>query len=284
MDAMSINLNPVTGVPGESLNVINDWMVNPIVLFIVLIVIFIYYALFSSSSSEAPIPTGANGGTRFFEILVWGIFLTVLLANGLRYFYGSNILAKIRNLFGEVPELDITVTQPKLDLGDVKAPGVPEMTFEKQVFHIPGNEYTYDNAKAVCAAYGGRLADYKEMREAYEDGADWCSYGWSKDQMAFYPTQEEKWKKLQKIEGHEHDCGRPGINGGYIANPNVKFGINCYGYKPDITAEEAKLMRTTDGLPITKKEQKFNELVKYWKTKIPDILVAPFNHANWSAF
>ena len=31
---------------------------------------------------------------------------------------------------------------------------------------------------------------------------------------------------MQKIEGHEHDCGRPGVNGGYIANPNVNFSRN----------------------------------------------------------
>ena len=56
--------------------------------------------------------------------------------------------------------------------------------------------------------------------------------------MAFYPTQKSTWNKLQKIKGHEHDCGRPGINGGYIDNPNVRFGVNCFGSKPAISAEE----------------------------------------------
>ena len=50
--------------------------------------------------------------------------------------------------------------------------------------------------------------------------------------MAYFPTQYDKWKKLQTIKGHENDCGRPGINGGFIDNPNVRFGINCFGYKP----------------------------------------------------
>ena len=27
-------------------------------------------------------------------------------------------------------------------------------------------------------------------------------------------------------------CGNPGINGGYFANPDLKFGVNCYGIKP----------------------------------------------------
>ena len=43
--------------------------------------------------------------------------------------------------------------------------------------------------------------------------------------MALFPTQYEHWEHLQKIKGHENDCGRPGVNGGYIDNPNkIKIG------------------------------------------------------------
>merc|ERR1711904_243505 len=84
----------------------------------------------------------------------------------------------------------------------------------QQVFNIPGNNYTYDDAKALCKAYGGKLATYSQIEDAYKSGAEWCNYGWSDNQMAFYPTQKSTWKKLQKIKGHKHDCGRPGVNGG----------------------------------------------------------------------
>lgn len=280
---MEVNINPVTGVPGESYNYIDEWMANPLILFIVLVVILLYYTLFSyASGSEQMASSTGNGGANFLEILLWGTFLTIVLMNALRYFYGANIVAKISKLFSQEPQLDITVTTT--DAGAAEVAPVPEMTYSKQVFHVPGNHYTYDDAKAVCAAYGGKLASYNEMEDAYEEGADWCSYGWSEDQMAFFPTQEEKWKRLQKIEGHKHDCGRPGINGGYIANPNVKFGVNCYGYKPDITPYESKLMRESTGLPTTKKEREFQKLVEDWKRKIPQILISPFNNKNWSAF
>ena len=33
-----------------------------------------------------------------------------------------------------------------------------------------------------------------------------------------YFTQISTWKKLQTIDGHKNDCGRPRINGGYIEN------------------------------------------------------------------
>ena len=37
--------------------------------------------------------------------------------------------------------------------------------------------------------------------------------------------------KLQKNPNTKHACGRPGINGGFIDNPYVKFGANCLWYQ-----------------------------------------------------
>lgn len=275
---MQVNINPVTGQTGQEItNITQGWMANPVVLFIVLIVIFLYYTLFSNSTG---VPIVGDSNTGFLEILLWGVFLTVVIMNALRYFHGSDIQANVSNLFGENPQLDINVTAPE---GSVLQDVDNKPSFSKQVFHIPGNEYNYEDAKAICAAYDGRLASYNDMEDAYENGADWCSYGWSEGQMAFFPTQKEKWKKLQDVKGHEHSCGRPGINGGYIANPNVKFGINCYGYKPDISPTESKLMNNASEIPVTKKEREFQKLVKSWKEKIPDILLAPFNKNSWSS-
>ena len=100
--------------------------------------------------------------------------------------------------------------------------------------------------------------------------------------MALFPTQYKHWKRLQKIKGHENDCGRPGINGGYIDNPNIRFGVNCYGHRPKITALESEIMEATPDFPITRQQQKFDEKVKYWKDRLDDILVSPFNATNWS--
>ena len=159
---------------------------------------------------------------------------------------------------------------------------VPEIKIKKQVFHIPDNKYSYPDAKAVCNAYGGRLATWKEINKAFKKGADWCGMGWSEGQMALYPTQYDKWENLQKIKGHENDCGRPGINGGFIMNPRVRFGVNCYGHKPKITQYEAELMEENKEYPITRRSLAYENRVEYWKTKINDILVSPFNRNSWS--
>ena len=104
---------------------------------------------------------------------------------------------------------------------------------EEEVYYISNQNLTYDQAKCKCAAYGGRLATKNEIIQAYNKGAEWCGYGWSDGQTAYYPTQQCTWDKLQKGPKKDRDsCGKPGINGGYFASPDIKFGANCYGIKP----------------------------------------------------
>jgi hypothetical protein len=100
--------------------------------------------------------------------------------------------------------------------------------------------------------------------------------------MALFPTQQKTYDGLQKIEGHEHDCGRPGVNGGYIANPAIKFGVNCYGNKPSMNSTEEELMAKEPVYPITLKDMAMEARVNYWKDRLSEILVSPFNHNMWS--
>ena len=56
-----------------------------------------------------------------------------------------------------------------------------------EVFNIRDNIFTYNEAKAVCAAHGARLATIEDLIAAYDKGANWCSYGWTQGQLALYP-------------------------------------------------------------------------------------------------
>jgi len=274
---MEVKLDSFTGIPKDTYNYLNDFSVNPVVLVVISIVLILYYVLFASLG----VATGNTEGIQeagksviFLEILLWSVFIVLLLLNGVYYFFDINVVASIKNLFTATPEISFRVETGKEKL--------PELKYVKQTFHIPGNKYTYEDAKAMCKAYGSKLASYKDLEKSYEQGADWCSYGWSEGQMAYFPTQYEKWKGLQKIKGHEHDCGRPGINGGYIANPNVRFGVNCYGYKPKISALDYDLMNNATVYPKTQEEIDFDREVDKWRQKIPEIAVAPFNNNRWS--
>jgi hypothetical protein len=271
----NINLNSGSY---DSYDYLNRLKINPYIIGIVVIIIIVYYVVFSSlgnngtPSLSSSSTSSSNSGLAILETILWGVFIILLLLNGMSYIFNINIIANLKNVFLGTPELNVLIDDPV----------VPEITRSKQVFHIPENIYTYDDSKAICAAYGGELASYKEIEKAHKNKADWCSYGWSEGQMALYPTQYDKWEKLQSIENHEHDCGRPGINGGYIENPDLKFGINCYGYKPKITEDEVLRMKIDPLYPKTQKEIMFDQKVDYWKTQLNNIIISPFNHKNWS--
>jgi len=284
MDSSTNNVNTDLGiglstVANNTYDFVNNLSSNPSVIIILGVVLFLYIILFASLGGNAQNDTVSNSGSGIITMLFVVFFIVLLLINGFQYFFGIDIVAKIKNLFTGHPEVDINV-----DLSREKAINapVPEILLRPQVFNIPENNYVYSDAKALCSAYGARLATYKEVEDSYKDGGEWCNYGWSDGQMALFPTQQKTYNELQKKEGHENDCGRPGINGGYIANPLVKFGINCYGYKPRMTSTEEELMATEPLYPKTEKDIAMENRVNYWKDKLSEILVSPFNHNTWS--
>ena len=283
---MNVSYDSITGIgqnPLEFISAAGNTSTNTklMMLATLTVTIFIYYIVFSTmpGGTGTTGATPASGGAKFLEVIMWGTFIVLLMVNGYQYFFNMNIVTSVQDLFSDKPKIDITVQQPDNESETT----VPELRYFKQVFHVPGNEYTYDDAKAVCKAFDARLAAYDEVEKAYNNGAEWCSYGWSADKMALFPTQKKTWDRLQKIKGHENDCGRPGINGGFIANPDVRFGINCYGFKPQITAAEADDMKTAPIYPKTLKDVERQQRLAYWQTKLSDILVSPVNNDGWSA-
>ena len=285
---MNLTYDSVLGIPtveSSGLNTNNTNNTNNtgvnlgvpyIILFAVILILFIM--LFSSLGNSEVSNTYQSGSTKLLNVLLVSVVLVVILLNGLQYFFNINLTAHLNNLFTDIPTLDLTVEEANQE--DI--PPVPEIKLKKQVFNIPDNTYTFDNAKALCQAYGARLATYDEVESAYRNGAEWCNYGWSDRQLALFPTQKDTWNYLQKVKGHENDCGRAGINGGYIANKNVRFGANCYGYKPKITDEEQQTMQISSIYPRSMEDIKQEKRVEYWRNKIPEILVSPFNKKVWS--
>lgn len=302
MSSVSINTSS-TANPTDMYGMMNSFAINPVVLGIVIIVIVIYALFFTtmgngsisstksasfgmlSNSSYSSVDSDSNT-SNIFLIIILVILALFIGVKVLQYFFSINVTADLQNLFTPNPQLDVTVDQTTADANattDTDASGsIQEQRMRKQVFNIPENTYGYEDAKAVCQAYGARLATYKEVEESYSHGGEWCNYGWSDGQMALFPTQQRTFDNLQKIPGHEHDCGRPGVNGGYIGNPHAKFGVNCYGHKPLITQQEATIMENTPPYPITEKDIAFQQRVDYWKQRLGEVLVSPFNHQLWN--
>ena len=159
------------------------------------------------------------------------------------------------------------------------APSLPGGIFKaSEVFHIADNKFTYDQAPAVCAAYGAQLATLEQILNAYNNGGEWCGYGWSQGGMALYPTQESTWKSLQgeTDTSKRTACGRPGVNGGYF-DPATQFGVNCYGFKPDGNLDFPLPPPGTD-------RSTFNDMVKRFRSSMNSFTMDPYSRNEWSGY
>lgn len=202
----------------------------------------------------------------------WTIFRIILVS----LFFGSIVSFFSKFMFGIIVffiVIFIFYTSGYFDTCGIDSKG------EEEVFHIPNNTYCYEKARSICSKYNARLATYSEVEDAYNNGANWCSYGWSEDQLALFPTQLEIYNKLKLVPGHENDCGRPGINGGFIDNVNIKFGVNCFGKKPQETEQDKEYMERLKLSYSPAIDQE--ELEKITKEK-NNMLIAPFNKDKWS--
>lgn len=296
---MDVNFDSITGIPSNAYDWTGKLSSNPVVLAFLVVVIIVYYILFASlgGAGEAPMGEGASasgsgsgGGLGALEVLMWGLFVVLVLTNGLQYFFNINLTASIKKLFSAEPEIDLKVTRrssskPKSAAKPAPPPKPvvkPDPAHQPQVYHVSDNKYTYNDAQAICTALNGDLATYDQIEDAYKSGAEWCGYGWSDGQMAYFPTQKSTFDNLQDIEGHEHDCGRPGINGGFIDNPNVRFGVNCYGRKPKETNEDKARLKNSTVYPKTQADIEQDKRVDYWRNKLESVEIAPFSHDNWN--
>jgi hypothetical protein len=266
-----------------------EYHVNLIALFGVVIIIYIgIFSLFNNVSVNTP---EARPWIVMIEICLWILFIVILFLN-MKYFskFEFDFNDVLFNLFGsKKPELEVHVHKPKMPVRDVSSVPVPApapnpqkctQDISGEVFHLPHNRYTYEQATEACQMFDSRLATYDEVEDSYRNGANWCSYGWSSDQLALFPIQKSMYNELKKIPGHERDCGRVGVNGGYIENKNTKFGVNCYGKKPYAGEDDLAYMKK---FSFAKAYPELEALKKEKEKKMDKLLIAPFNKDKWSA-
>ena len=252
----------------------NYMATHPVVLISLTVIIIVYYTIFLNlGNSGSAVDLGSEG--KIIEIIMWGILLFIIVLNGSNYMFNIDIITLIKGLFTSNPKIDIinNENKPPVMSNDNKA--------KKQVFHISNNKYNYNDSKAICAAYGGRLANLNDMNKAYKDGASWCSYGWSEDKMILFPTQQKTLDQLKNNKQNETSCGRLGVNGGHIEDTEKKYGVNCYGFKPTMSGLDLDYLDRVTLYPKSKEDKEIESRVDYWKSKMPELRVAPFNNDSW---
>jgi hypothetical protein len=152
-----------------------------------------------------------------------------------------------------------------------------------EVFNVAQNKFTFYDAEPLCRAMGAELATYEQVKDAWSKGADWCNYGWVKGQMAVYPTQKDTYERLQAgPEDERGACGTVGINGGYFDNPEFRYGVNCYGNKPEQSAHDQEQLMSEGKIPKSTETLKIDKMVAEFKEDADTLYVKPFNDQKWA--
>jgi hypothetical protein len=271
--------NPDVGLFEGIITSFADYINKPSSAFITTAIIIIFYTI----AYVFGIPMDSLTKPMFMSIIEGGIWLLLIIILFVDFF---KYVLKI-SFYDLFPFFAPTKSEPEqADVvpKDDKCKTEPTEDPKAEVFNIANNRYTYEDAQAICKAYDSTLATYDQIENAYNNGAEWCNYGWSAGQMILFPTQKATWEKLQKVDenrgcaalagqqtpttpSHKNDCGRPGINGGYIANPYARFGVNCFGKKPAATDADKVRMnaRQNQVYPKTPAEQVLENKVNYWR-------------------
>lgn len=262
---------------------INNFGNNYTILFILIIVIIIFYLFFSFSGIDSESYPLLN----FLHNMLWVLLIFIILLNTSSYFFNIDIINEIKKFFTNKnkQDLDIEFAFEKEKEKDISLNTIhtPSNIVKKEVFHIPGNKFTFHDAKAVCKAFDSEIASFDQLKKAQQNGASWCSYGWTDDQLALYPTNEKDWNKLKNKSDNKYDCGLPGINGGHIKNTHIKLGANCYGIKPEKSKLE-KDLELNENNPLyakTYKEYVFDKRINQWKDKLGNVMIKGFNNETW---
>jgi len=281
--------NPDDGIFENNFNKIKDYVLAPSSAFTTGIFIVVFYVF----NKIVGIPTDKDTKPFLISIVegaAWLLLIIILFIDFFKYVLKISIydlfpfLGEEETPEEEIPEEPEDENAPKLEKCEKEQVDDPNA----EVFNVSNNLYTYKDAKAICKAYDSEIATYDQVEKAYNNGAEWCGYGWSDNQMILFPTQKNTWDKLQKLDKkYRNNCGRPGVNGGYIANPYVKFGVNCFGKKPEATDDDLQRMnaRQNQTYPLSKEEQELEDKIKYWKDNASEMLqLNSYNTNKWNKF
>lgn len=244
-------------------------------------------------SSEWAIPLGIFTFLVVLFIVLFNVFINEIKAG---YENLSNALRSAFNMDASPPSPIIVTTPPPTTQVDISNPTSAQLQSQSiiesvlplkgppEVFNVSKNDFSYYDAEPLCRALGAELATYDQVKEAYGKGADWCNYGWTKGQVAIYPTQKATWDELQSGAEDERDaCGKPGVNGGYFDNPEMKFGVNCYGAKPGQSAHDEAYLMKQGRLPSSASSLKTEEKVKQFEAQANNMGIMPFNKGKWQS-
>ena len=248
---------------------------NIVFLVIALVMLYVLISIIKIPTDKENKPTIIIG----LETLLMILLVLILFVQFFDEFVDVKLTDELRERLGIINPSNTITTNTTSQPDPVPAP-IPVQG--KEVFNIGGNHYTYSDAEAICKSFDSELADYDQIEQSYNNGGEWCNYGWSKNQMALFPTQKKTWDNLQDSPATKNNCGRPGINGGYMSNPALRFGVNCYGIKP--SKRDIDYAPQGDRPYKSPQDKLIESKTEFWKQNKDKLRLNHYNSNEWSKY
>lgn len=164
------------------------------------------------------------------------------------------------------------VHKPKLVQND-KQLKIPAKPLE-EVFLVKNNIFLKNQGDKVCKAlFNSKLATKEQLNDSYNNGANWCNYGWIEKSEAYYP--------LQNDTDNATCLGKKGLNGG-VMDEDLNLGIHCYGVKPSENTFYP-LDKLYNDSSMSDKDLAMLENYRK-KLNAGGIKITPFNNNAWSKY
>lgn len=169
---------------------------------------------------------------------------------------------------------------------------VPAPPADKRELFLIYNKYNYQEAREVCKIYKGRLATKQDLNDAFNKGANWCSWGWLEGMSVGYPVQEKYWMAIDK--SHKGFCGpTAGLNVIESVDPLKKYYVTCFGLKPKQGHKDVKLNKSIQkvvtgansllhDIAQCKKAKEVSVQKKWTQQQKQQIRILKFNPTEWS--
>ena len=135
----------------------NNFFMDPTFFIILVVVILLYVLLFTSlgqdeSSTDSILGSNGDSNIKFVGVIVIIVFGALTIINGIQYFFGIDVAASVKNLFSGSPQIDLEINQTTSDNNAMPSFPGESLFQENQVFNVPGNYYSYNDAKTLCSA------------------------------------------------------------------------------------------------------------------------------------
>lgn len=192
----------------------------------------------------------------------------------------NNELLNLRKQINKPVQSKETETKPITLEQKLPEPAKPNLQLaepakaNEEVFLIKNNIFSKKQGDKVCKAlFNSKLATKEQLNDTYNNGANWCNYGWIDKSEAYYPLQADIDDKT---------ClGKKGLNGG-LMEEDLNLGINCYGVKPSENGYYPIDKLYTD----SSMSDKDIVILENYRKKLNagGIKIVPFNNNAWSKY